>query len=220
MGMGGAAGTGTWIYPSEPGPHQRSPAGDHASTAPCGGVRHPDGCAHSRDRSGHANQALAGLVKRRAPSSAAKIPSRRMPDQHPHAQLIREFHAAQNDFYADGDQLAVAGMLTDDVAWHVPGRSVIAGSYRGRDEVLRYFARRRELSASTFRIDVRGVLADDERAVILAESRLRRGGDILTGRTVVIFRILAGKIGECWVVPYDQLAFDDIWSSACSVDRS
>jgi ketosteroid isomerase-like protein len=141
-----------------------------------------------------------------------------MSDRHLHAQLIREFHDHQNRFYAGGEQGPVGAMLTDDVTWHVPGHSAIAGNYRGRDEVLRYFARRRELADATFRIDVRGVLADDERAVILARGEVEYGGETFAWGTVGVFRVANGRIAECWVVPYDQPAFDQIWSSA--VDRS
>jgi uncharacterized protein len=141
-----------------------------------------------------------------------------MSDQHPHAQFIREFHDRQNRFYAGGDQGPVAGMLSDDVTWHVPGHSPIAGEYRGREEVLRYFTRRRELADATFRIDVRGVLADDERTVILAGGEVDCRGETFAWGTVGIFRLADARIAECWVVPYDQHAFDQIWSSF--VDRS
>ncbi len=103
-------------------------------------------------------------------------------------------------------------MLTEDVVWHVPGRSAIAGDYRGRDEVLRYFSRRRKLADATFRIDVRGVLADDQRAVILAGGEVEQDGETLAWGTVAIFRFAEDRIAECWVVPYDQDAFDGIWS--------
>jgi ketosteroid isomerase-like protein len=135
-----------------------------------------------------------------------------MSDQHPHARLVRVFHQHQNRFYAGGEQAPVADMLTDDVTWHVPGHSVIAGDYRGRDEVLGYFARRRALADATFHIDVRGVLADDERAVILATGEVESGGETRRWGTVSIFRVSAGRIAECWVVPYDQGSFDEIWS--------
>jgi hypothetical protein len=85
--------------------------------------------------------------------------------------------------------------------------------------VLRYFARRRELASATFRIDVRGVLADDQRAIILAAGELEQRGELLTWRTVVMFRIADDRIAECWVLPYDQRAFDEIWSSAIAPRR-
>jgi ketosteroid isomerase-like protein len=139
-----------------------------------------------------------------------------MPDEHPNVRLIRDFHEGQNRFYARGEQGPVSAMLTADVAWHVPGRSAIAGDYRGRDEVLGHFARRRELARATFRIDVRGVVADDERAVILAGGEVERDGQPFTWGTAVIFRIEQGRIAECWVLPYDQQAFDEIWSPAAA----
>ena len=102
-------------------------------------------------------------------------------------------------------------MLTDDVAWHVPGRSEIANEHRGREEVLRHFARRRELTNATFRITVHGVLADDQRAVILASGECTRHGRRDRWRTVSVFRLEADLIAECWVMPYDQALFDRIW---------
>jgi ketosteroid isomerase-like protein len=137
-----------------------------------------------------------------------------MPEPHPNAKLIREFHEAQNRFYAGGDQDDVRAMLAEDVTWHVPGRSAIAGDYRGRDEVLRYFVTRRELAHATFRIAVRGVLADRERAVIFAAGQVKRDGETSAWETVGVFRIAGGTIAECWVLPYDQYSFDEIWSPA------
>jgi ketosteroid isomerase-like protein len=137
-----------------------------------------------------------------------------MPEPHPNAKLIREFHEAQNRFYAGGDQDDVRAMLAEDVTWHVPGRSAIAGDYRGRDEVLRYFVTRRELAHGTFRIAVRGVLADRERAVIFAGGQVKRDGETTAWETVGVFRIADGTIAECWVLPYDQYSFDEIWSPA------
>jgi len=130
------------------------------------------------------------------------------------ARLIREFHDAQNRFYAGGDQEHVRAMLAEDVAWHVPGRSALAGDYRGREEVLRYFVARRDLAHATFRIVVRGVLADGEHAVIFAGGQVRRDGETAAWETVGVFRIADGKIAECWVLPYDQYWFDEIWSPA------
>jgi hypothetical protein len=135
-------------------------------------------------------------------------------DRHPHAELVLEFHDRQNRFYGGGEQGPVGELLTHDVSWHVPGQSAISGDYRGRAEVLRYFARRRELANATFRIDVRGAIADDERTVILAGGEVEHDGKTFAWGTVGIFRIGDGAIAECWVVPYDQPAFDEIWSFA------
>ena len=110
--------------------------------------------------------------------------------------------------------MAERSAICEDVAWHVPGRSAIAGDYRGRDEVLRYFVARRDLARATFRIVVRGVLADDERAVIFAGGQVQRNGESSAWETIGVFRIANEKIAECWVLPYDQYSFDEIWSPA------
>ncbi|MFX7883279.1 nuclear transport factor 2 family protein, partial [Acinetobacter baumannii] len=38
-----------------------------------------------------------------------------------------------------GDIEALFAEMADDVVWHLPGDNVLAGSYHGRDEILRNF---------------------------------------------------------------------------------
>ena len=104
-------------------------------------------------------------------------------------------------------------MLAEDVVWHAPGRSAIAGDHRGREDVVRYLARR-ELARATLRIEVRGVIADAERTVILA--RGEHEGERLAWGTVGDLRVADGKIAECWGIPNDQDAFDRICSARSS----
>jgi len=49
--------------------------------------------------------------------------------------VVDEFLARQRTMYAGGDHAAAAEMLAEDVVWHVPGTSPIAGDYRGREAV-------------------------------------------------------------------------------------
>jgi hypothetical protein len=139
-----------------------------------------------------------------------------MVEEHATERLIRDFHVAQNRFYAGGEQEPVVAMLAPDVVWHVPGGSALAGDHVGRDEVLRYFTRRRRLSFATLRIMVRCVLAVDEHAVVLADGELQRGGETVGWEIVGIFRVARGTIAECWVLPVDQEAYDQIWAPARS----
>ena len=119
-----------------------------------------------------------------------------------------------------GDEAAVTGSahrehrhaLTDDIAWHVPGRNAIAGDYRGKEAVLDYFARRRDLALRSFRVEIRHVLADDELVVQLAGGRAEIAGETREWETVGVYRIADGRIAECWLIPFDQYEFDEIWS--------
>jgi uncharacterized protein len=65
--------------------------------------------------------------------------------------LLDQLHEAQNEFYAGGDSSVLHELLTRDITWIVPGENCIAGSYRGLDEVLDYFRRRRDFAGLTFR---------------------------------------------------------------------
>ena len=131
---------------------------------------------------------------------------------HTNARLIRTFHEALGRFYAGGDIEAVRAMLVDDIAWHVPGRSPIAGDHVGKHDVLDYFHRRRQLGRGAFKVNVEDVLANDERAVLFAGGRAERDGRTIEWETVGIFRIADRKIAECWLLPFDQYAFDETWS--------
>jgi uncharacterized protein len=132
---------------------------------------------------------------------------------HTNARLLEAFYQAQAAFYAGGDDTAtLRGLLADDVAWHVPGRSRIAGHYHGHQEVLGYFAARRAHAKATFRVLPRAILADDQRAVQLADGRVELNGQVRAWQTVGVFRIAEGKIAECWLLPFDQYLFDEIWS--------
>ena len=74
------------------------------------------------------------------------------------------------------------------------------------------FAARRAHAKATFRVRPRAILADDAWALQLADGELERDGQLRTWQTVGVFRIADGKIAECWLVPFDQYLFDELWS--------
>jgi len=132
---------------------------------------------------------------------------------HANEKLVRDFHAAQAHVYAGQAHAgALEPLLSEDIVWHVPGRNAIAGEYRGRRAVLDYFTRRRRIAGDSLRVTVHRVLADDEVVIQLAGGRAELGGVHREWETVGVFRIAHGKIAECWLVPFDQHAFDEAWS--------
>jgi ketosteroid isomerase-like protein len=132
---------------------------------------------------------------------------------HPNALLLEAFYQAQAAYYGGADDTAgLRSLLSDDIVWHVPGRSPIAGHYHGHDQVLGYFAARRARANATLRVRPRAVLADDQWAVQLADGQLERDGQTLGWRTVGVFRFAGGKLAECWLLPFDQYRFDELWS--------
>lgn len=128
--------------------------------------------------------------------------------------LLGQFHSAQGAFYAGGDEGAVRALLTDDVAWHVPGDNAIAGDYHGIDAVVAYFARRREFTRRTFRMHSRDVLVGDgdDVAVITDGTAVIRGVERVWS-TIGLYRIRGQQIAGCWLLPLDGNAFDAIWAA-------
>ncbi|HVB50188.1 MAG TPA: hypothetical protein VND89_00400 [Acidimicrobiales bacterium] len=67
-------------------------------------------------------------------------------------EVLNRLHQAQNDFYGGEDDAALRLVLANEIIWMVPGANAIAGAYRGIDEVLHYFERRRAIAHSTFQL--------------------------------------------------------------------
>ncbi|HTU86817.1 MAG TPA: RNA 2',3'-cyclic phosphodiesterase [Solirubrobacteraceae bacterium] len=126
--------------------------------------------------------------------------------------VVRRFYAEQQRMYAGGGLEEVGALLSEDVVWHVPGFSAIAGEHRGVDGVLAYMDRRRRMMDNSFRVEVHGAALIGGRVVQLAGGRAVRDGHELEWETVGVFRVVDGRIAECWLIPFDQAAFDRIWS--------
>jgi uncharacterized protein len=125
--------------------------------------------------------------------------------------LVAELHRRQGAMYAGGDPASVAELLHEDIVWHVPGTSPIAGNHRGREAVLRYFTTRRERAGGTMRMHPRGSLADGDAVVQLVDGTAELGGRSVQWRTVGVYRIDDGRVAEVWLVPLELDQFDRLW---------
>jgi ketosteroid isomerase-like protein len=131
----------------------------------------------------------------------------RIAKAHPNEVLLRMAYDAQ----ARGDIGAYLQLLTEDVVLHVPGRSRIAGEYRGKEEVRQHFSEIAALSGGTFRTGVHDVLAGDEHAVGLVRAQAERDGAKVDLPRVHVWHVRNGKLAEVWIHPADQYAFDEYW---------
>ena len=127
--------------------------------------------------------------------------------------VVRRFYDAQARVYSSATGVdSIRDLLSGDVVWHVPGASAIAGEHRGIEAVLEYFDTRRRMTDSTFRVTVHGSAMIADRVVQLAGGHAVRDGVVVSWETVGVFRVADGRIAECWLVPFDQAVFDQIWS--------
>ena len=127
--------------------------------------------------------------------------------------VVDEFLERQREMYAGGDVAAVEQLLADDVVWHVPGTSPIAGDHRGREAVLAYFRLRRELAGGAIAITARAETHHDAALVQLADGQASLGGEDVVWRTAGVYRVAGGRIAEAWLVPLDLEHFDRVWAA-------
>jgi ketosteroid isomerase-like protein len=127
---------------------------------------------------------------------------------HPNEELLRQGYEA----FGKGDMDTIRSLFADDIVWHAPGRSPLAGDYKGIGEVLAFFGKTVELSGGTFRLELHDVLADDEHGVALVRASGQREGKNLDDRQAHVFHISAGKVTEFWNQAGDLYAVDEFWS--------
>jgi len=127
-------------------------------------------------------------------------------------ELVAELHRRQGEMYAGGSIASVLELLTEDIVWHVPGTSPIAGDHRGPKAVAAYFARRRELAHATMRMHPGPVLADRDAVIQLVDGSANLHGRDVSWRTAGIYRVHARRAAEVWLVPLDLKLFDRVWS--------
>jgi uncharacterized protein len=127
---------------------------------------------------------------------------------HPNETLVRTGY----DAFSRGDMDTLRGLFADDMVWHAPGRSPIAGDHRGVDAVLKYFMQSMELTGGTFQVEVHDVVANDDHAVGLHVASGQRNGKSLSDHGALVFHIEGGKVKEVWQLFGDLYANDDFLS--------
>jgi ketosteroid isomerase-like protein len=127
---------------------------------------------------------------------------------HPNEDRVREAFAA----WERADVEALRQAFTDNIRYHIPGRSPLAGDYEGTEQVLQFFVRVIELTGGTFSFELHDVLANDEHAVALFTVRGERAGKQLNDNTVQISHFRDGKASEVWTYQTDQYEVDKFWS--------
>jgi uncharacterized protein len=123
--------------------------------------------------------------------------------------------------FAQGDLDTIRELMHPDVVWHVPGRSTLAGDYRGIDAVLGYFLQLFERSGGTFKAELVecGEIAPDLVSCLVRLSGNMSAAPIdLTG--MMLFKSEAGRMVEVWNFSSDQYAIDESEAVESNVSRT
>jgi ketosteroid isomerase-like protein len=124
------------------------------------------------------------------------------------AALVRSVFAA----FARKEGFALRGLFAEDAVWAVPGQGVMAGVYRGREEIFRFLSSLPKETDGTYGSELVDILASDERAAALYRARGTRRGRTLELDQVLLFRIEDGLVREVLALPSDPEAFEAFWA--------
>ena len=112
-----------------------------------------------------------------------------------------------------GDNDAARDCFTEDVVWHLPGRSPLAGDYVGFDRIAtEFFGRIRELTSGTFKVEVLEIFPGDHRVVVLQRTSGERGGRKLDILICQLMTLRDGRIADVRGFQADQYALDAFWA--------
>jgi ketosteroid isomerase-like protein len=128
--------------------------------------------------------------------------------------LSSETIGSVQDFNAGSfDQATKA--FAPDVAFTVPGRSALAGTYRGREGVADFFRRMQELSGGSLTVTPDEVLASDEHVVLFLRFQAEREGE-KADFTIAGFHMDRTPDGfrRATFLPDDLNAFDRLFAPA------
>jgi uncharacterized protein len=106
------------------------------------------------------------------------------------------------------DGATIGALLTDDVVYHFPGRSVVAGTYRGRDEVLGLFRTFGGLFDAPPSLASHDVVASEAHVVELATHAAVRHGTAFEWNVARVYHVDGDRIAEIWLMIGDVYAFD------------
>ena len=144
----------------------------------------------------------------------------------PHFSIVARYqggHNAGHTVYVGGRKFVlhlipsgilhpgIVCLIGNGVVWRVPGRSAMAGEYRGRTEIFGFLRRTAELTGGTYRTDVVDVWGGDELVVALYRAVGRREGHELDIPQALVFRFEGEELQEVLAVPGDPAAFDAFW---------
>ena len=125
------------------------------------------------------------------------------------AELVRRGYDAFNE----ADIATLTEILDENMSWHTPGRSPIAGDYQGRDAVFGLLGRYGGETAGTFKAELKQVFtSDDGRVIGLHHNTGERNGKRLDTDCCIVFEIANGRMVSGREHFFSLDNWDEFWS--------
>ena len=107
-----------------------------------------------------------------------------------------------------GDVPALIDLFAEDIVWHFPGNSKLAGDHIGRDATLGVLGAYGEASGGTLQANLVDLMASDDHVAGVGKDTASANGRTLDVRSTVIFAMRDGKVTEAWHYIDDLMALD------------
>jgi ketosteroid isomerase-like protein len=130
--------------------------------------------------------------------------------EHPNVTLVNEAH----ERLERGDMAAISEMFADDITWHEFGSSPLAGTYVGRDEVMKFWRRYFTAAGPDFTQDIVSVMANDDFVTSIVELTGIKPSTGLSQTAADVMRIADGRIAEFWRYYADLKEASDFFAAA------
>jgi ketosteroid isomerase-like protein len=121
------------------------------------------------------------------------------------AELVRRYFEAVRT-----DHTQTARLYAPPATLHYVGRHVLAGVYRGPQEIMELFRRSREAFRGTQRLELHDIVSGDDHVVALLNGSAERDGERRHWRRVVVFHVRDGAITEQWIHDSDQHVVEEV----------
>ena len=112
------------------------------------------------------------------------------------------------DAFNNADVATLADLFANDVVWHFPGSSKLAGDHIGRDATLTALGAYGEASQGTLQANLIDLMASDDHVTGIGRDTASTGDRSLDVRSTVIFAMRDGKVTEAWHYIDDTDALD------------
>ena len=133
--------------------------------------------------------------------------------EHPNAALVRQAYVAM----ATGDISWMQQNSSPDIIFTQLGRNPIAGVFEGQEKMFGHFGEFVGYTGGDFKFDIRDVLANDTRAVVLLHLSCGRAGSderLEMDEVHVVDLGPDGKVAKLRAIPEDTYALDEFFRDA------
>jgi len=116
------------------------------------------------------------------------------------------------DAFARRDMATVAATFHEKAHWHMPSTGVLKGNYRGRDQILGFFAHLEHETEGSFSTIPVTLAASGSRVFAQNLTTAKRNGNAWTWQVVLVFEFAAGVATSVQEYMLDYPAVRRFWT--------